>query len=203
MSRAVTVGPGQRFKSQSKRISSRGEVCCWRSGFGGGSSANENCSPLVCFGIGVFPIIGGSLWGQGTGVDYQLFVAAQVDRDDHAIGVGAGFLVAGAGSCAELLCGFNAVTRTGALVFQDSSEHCRGFGKLFGGSLASCVSIEHPAFTFCVDCEAQWLVLDNFVPVGVGTDLILFSQLIVRKNSLAISGAVCGERTSDVAVQRN
>ena len=42
MSRAVTVGLDQRFRSQSRRTSSRGEVRCPGSGLGAGPSANEN-----------------------------------------------------------------------------------------------------------------------------------------------------------------
>src|SRR5262249_36665777 len=101
MSRAVTVGLGQRFRSQSKRISSRGEVCCRRSGLGGSSSAKENVSPLVCFGIGGFP----GLLGRAAIENKFVFGGVtQIYRHDHPIGVRAGFLVSGVGGCAELFC---------------------------------------------------------------------------------------------------
>src|SRR5262245_10987000 len=114
MSRAVTVGLGQRFKSQSKRISSRGEVCCRRSGLGGGSSANENVSPLVCFAIGGFL---GSFWGQGAAVDYQFLVAAQVDGDYDPVGGVPRAFGSDIGSCAQFLRRLDAVTRVCFLVF--------------------------------------------------------------------------------------
>src|SRR6516162_6796932 len=107
MSRAVTVGLGQRFRSQSRRISSSGEVCCRRSGLGGGPSANVNVSRSpVLFGIAVFL---GLFWG--AAVDHQLLVGAQIYRDGEVLGIGAGFLVVEAGGGAELLRGFNPVPR--------------------------------------------------------------------------------------------
>src|SRR5215470_6338016 len=127
MSRAVTVGLGQRFRSQSKRISSNGEVCCRRSGLGGGPSANEN---VVSFRFGIGDFLGVFGW---AAIERELLVGAEVDGDDNALGIGAGFLITGAGGCAELLRSFNAVARRCAVVAEYGAKHPRGFREDFGG----------------------------------------------------------------------
>src|SRR5215471_2455613 len=114
MSRAVTVGLGQRFRSQSKRISSRGEVCCRRSGFGGVSSANENVSLLVRFGIGGF------LGVLGWAAIENKFIfggVTQIYCHNHSIGGVAGFFGADICCCAKFAGCFDSVARVCLLVF--------------------------------------------------------------------------------------
>src|SRR6516165_4415492 len=108
MSLAVTVGLDQRFRSQSRRISSNGEVRCLGFGFGEGSSANVNFSS-VPFGIEGF------LGVLGNAAIENKFVfrrVAQIYCYDEALGIGAGFLVVvEAGGGAELPRSFDAVPR--------------------------------------------------------------------------------------------
>src|SRR5215471_12018540 len=133
MSRRQMSGSAQCSRIQSRRTC--GELLC---GLAGGlSSAKVNVSPFV---FGIADLLG-SFWGQGAAIDHYLLICAEVDRYDDPIGGVAGAFVSSAGGCPQLLGGFDAVARTGALVFQDSSEHCRGFGELLCRGFASAVTV--------------------------------------------------------------
>src|SRR5215467_13666071 len=105
MSRAVTVGLGQRFRSQSKRISSRGEVC-WRlsgcsSATGRSRSSRSKIVATVVVslsGRGVFelfgciPTIDRIGLGRNRCFEFQnvfgiLRIRGQVDSDVNALGI--------------------------------------------------------------------------------------------------------------------
>src|SRR5262245_29730547 len=143
MSRAVTVGLGQRFRSQSKRISSRGEVCCRRSGLGGGSSANENCS--LGFGIGCFLVLPGR---PAIENEFIFGGVAHIYRNHDPIGGVAWSVGSDVGCCSKLARGFYAVTGARFVVSKYGAKHLGSARKFLCCCFASCVVIQHPTFAF-------------------------------------------------------
>src|SRR6516164_3298036 len=141
-------GRGQRRRKSSIRWAWSG--CCG-SVLGGGSSANENFSPFR-FGIGSFL----GLFGNAAIKNKFVFRGvAQIYCHDDAVGVGAGFLVAGAGDGAELLRSLNTMTRRGLVISKYGAKYLGGFCEDFGGCLLGSSAIQHTTLGLRVDCEAE------------------------------------------------
>src|SRR5262249_41758645 len=95
--RTVDLG---RFKSQVSNCCGGDGGSIFVLGGGAGSLANENVS--FCFGIEILPCL---IWVYGCDlfVEFEPLVCTQIYDNVDAFGVGAGFLIVGASSCAQFL----------------------------------------------------------------------------------------------------
>ena len=139
-------------------------------------------------------------WGAAIENKFIFGGVAKIYRYDDALGIGAEFLVVGAGGGAELFRSLNTMTRRGLAISKDGAEHFGGLGEYFGGRFLGRCAPQHTTLVLGVHAKPKSFVLSDCSPVG-WFDVVLLTDLLIAEQPFFVTGQIRYERTADVAVE--